>query len=313
MDKEHFVTLFDSYFLPQGVALIRSMERHIATEFKLWIVCLDDVTYYYFSKLNNPNLSLLRLPDLETTDLLEIKPHRTVAEYCWTLTPHVPKWVFSADKSIERITYLDADTWFFSDPSPIFNKFDKSQKEVLITEHAPYFKYDQTKISGIYCVQFITFNRHGGEIVRSWWEDRCNEWCYAVPHDGKFGDQKYLDVWPIKFKDRVYIAEDKFSFQAPWNAMRFNDLSPILYHFHGVRMLSWGNRILLDQTSYSIPKYKWQSVYIPYIEDLEYALETISVQLIKAKYKASLYTLIKTLLKNLARGKRIKILRLLKS
>lgn len=40
---EHFVTLFDSKFLPQGLELHKSMERHVP-DFVLWIICVGDKT-----------------------------------------------------------------------------------------------------------------------------------------------------------------------------------------------------------------------------------------------------------------------------
>ncbi len=36
----HFVTVFDSLFLPQFVALAGSFERH-ASDYKLWAFCVD--------------------------------------------------------------------------------------------------------------------------------------------------------------------------------------------------------------------------------------------------------------------------------
>ena len=47
---EHFVTLLDSLFLPQGIALHRSMERHI-DKYQLWILCVDDEAYEILNKL----------------------------------------------------------------------------------------------------------------------------------------------------------------------------------------------------------------------------------------------------------------------
>ena len=86
---EHYVTLFDSFFLPQGLALHRSMERHVSP-YTLWILCVDDKAHEVLSLLSLPNVRLLKLSDLETPDLLRVKPARSIAEYCWTLTPFAP-------------------------------------------------------------------------------------------------------------------------------------------------------------------------------------------------------------------------------
>jgi len=41
---EQYVTLLDSLFLLQGLALQSSLERH-ASPYVLWILCMDDEAY----------------------------------------------------------------------------------------------------------------------------------------------------------------------------------------------------------------------------------------------------------------------------
>jgi hypothetical protein len=169
---EHYVTLFDNLFLPQGLALHMSMERYLQ-HYTLWVLCVDDQAHEVLTKLNLPNVRLLQLSKLETAELLGVKNTRSKSEYCWTLTPFAPRFVFEADLEVKRVTYLDADLWFLRSPSLIFEEFDKSRKQVLITDHAYAPEYDKTSSSGQYCVQFMIFNRKGSEIVRKWWEERC--------------------------------------------------------------------------------------------------------------------------------------------
>jgi len=186
---ENYVTLFDNLFLPQGLALHMSMVRHIRL-FTLWILCVDDETFEVLNNLKLSNVKLLQLSKLETLELLKIKPTRSKGEYCWTLTPFAPRFVFEADPNVKRVTYLDADLCFRKNPKLIFEEFTESGKQVLITDHGYSPEYDQSGTSGQFCVQFMIFNREGGENVRIWWEERCIEWCYARYEEGKFGDQK---------------------------------------------------------------------------------------------------------------------------
>jgi hypothetical protein len=269
---EHYVTLFDAVFLPQGLALHASLQRHAGT-YTLWILCLDEQAHSVLSELQLPNVRLLRAADVETAELLAVKPTRTRGEYCWTLTPFTPRFVFDAAADVRRVTYLDADLWFRGDPAPIFREFDASGKDVLITDHAYAPEYDQTATSGRYCVQFLTVTRDGGEVVRKWWEERCIEWCYARVEDGKFGDQKYLDDWPERFEQWVHVLADKELAQAPWNATRFPYGSSIFYHFHGVRIIS-ARRISLG--NYALPEPVMRYVYKPYLRDLHAALRVLA-------------------------------------
>ena len=268
---EHFVTLFDSLFLPQGLALHRSMERHIH-DYVLWVLCVDDDAYEALLKLNLPNIRLLQLSILETPELLTVKPTRGKGEYCWTLTPFAPRFVFEADKNVERVTYLDADLWFRKNPIQIFNEFEASGKDVLITDHAYSPEFDYSAETGQYCVQFMTFTREG-EVVRKWWEARCVEWCFARLEDGKFGDQKYLDDWPVRFQRYVHVLEHNEWSQAPWNASRYPFSKGIFFHFHGLRIAE-GRRIDFGPI-YGLPHVLIKNVYDPYITDLKGAISLL--------------------------------------
>lgn len=270
---EHFVTLFDSLFLPQGLALHLSMERHIKL-YTLWIVCVDDKVYDVLLKINLPHVRLLKLSDIETEALKKVKPDRSKGEYCWTLTPFAPLFVFEAEATVARVTYIDADMWFRKDPAPIFNEFSASGKSVLITDHAYDAEYDHTEKSGKYCVQWITFTRDKGETVRKWWEERCIEWCYARMEDGKFGDQKYLDDWPDRFADTVYVLGHKEYTLAPWNAKRFPYNDSIVYHFHAFRIMN-AKKVQIHNNQFYVPTITLKHIYLPYLHDIKTAITTL--------------------------------------
>lgn len=265
---EHFVTLFDSLFLPQGLALHKSMERHVGA-YTLWILCVDDEAFEVLQRVNLPNTRLLRLSILETAALKRVKPTRSSGEYCWTITPFAPRFVFEADPAVARVTYVDADLWFRKSPSAIFKAFGASGKNVLITDHAFAPENDHSAVFGQYCVQFMTFENGGGETVRKWWEERCIEWCYSRVENGKFGDQKYLDDWPTRFERFVHVLERREWTQAPWNATRYPYSQGVFFHFHGLRITA-GRRI--DFGSYVLPKALVVNVYEPYIDDLKEAI-----------------------------------------
>jgi hypothetical protein len=280
---EHYVTIFDSLFLPQGLALHMSMERHVKN-YNLWVICVDDDAHKVLANLQLPNVRLLQISKLETQELLNIKPGRTKAEYCWTLTPFAPRFVFEADLSVERVTYLDADLWFRQHPKPIFDEFNASGKQVLITDHGYAPEYDQSAASGRYCVQFITFTRQGGECVRKWWEERCVEWCYARVENGRFGDQKYLDNWPIIFSEYTHVLQQHAFSLAPWNASRFPYSASIFYHFHSYRYGKYNKYC----DHYRLPNVVIDNLYKPYDCDINSAIERIKLTGYTPKYQHNL-------------------------
>ena len=241
---EHYVTLFDNNFLPLGLCLHASLRCH-GGAFVLWILCMDKTVERNLSALNLPNVRLIPLAEAENEALRAVRPTRTHSEYCWTLTPFTPDLVFGRDASAARVTYLDADLFFFTTPSALFSELDVSGKDVLITEHAFAPEYDTAALNGRFCVQFMTFRRSSAAAdVLRWWQERCIEWCYGRHEDGKFGDQKYLDEWPALFGETVHILRDLDQALAPWNAdYRLQRHAagaahrPAFYHFHGLRLV----------------------------------------------------------------------------
>ena len=100
---------------------------------------------------------------------------------------------------------------FMASPQIIFDEFDKSVS-IAISEH-----FHNETIGGKYCVQFMYFrNDIEGRKCLKWWKERCIEWCYARYEDGKYGDQKYLDSFPLLFEN-VYIIKNRGVGIAPWN------------------------------------------------------------------------------------------------
>jgi hypothetical protein len=265
---EHYVTLFDSKYLPQGIALYRSMERWCG-EFTLWVICMDDLSERVLEELNYKFMRLISLSDIETQPLLQVKLGRTVGEYCWTLTPFAADAVFEKVSTAKRVTYLDADLWFRASPAKIFEEFDRSNASVLITEHGYAPENDQSASSGFFCVQFLTFTREESLPIRLQWQKQCLEWCFNRVEDGKFGDQKYLDTWPLDYGSKVHVMEHPEWALAPWNATRFPYSGGLFFHFHTFRLIS-RNRAELGV--YVLPKVLIENIYRPYLHDINFAI-----------------------------------------
>ena len=294
---EHFVTIFDGDFLPQGLALIDSLERH-AGDHILWVICLDDRARDVLENLRKANLRVIACADLETPELLSVKPTRTRAEYCWTLKPRAIGFVFERDPSARRASYIDADVFLLKSPRPIFEELEASGKSVLITDHAYDPEYDQSASSGRFCAHFMTFVRDRGEPVRRWWEERCIEWCFRRVEDGKFGDQKYLDEWPGRFRDHVHVLQRRDAIQAPWNARLFDARNAIAWHFHGLRVQ--GDRIRW-YSSYEIPPGVEALVYAPYVRVLESRLTQLGLHVFQGGRESAAAALLATGKRTVAR------------
>jgi hypothetical protein len=275
---EHFVTLFDSSFLPMGMALHNSLLTHAQT-FHLWILCMDEAVEAQLEQLSLPHVTFLPLTTVETPELLAVKGGRSRGEYCWTLTPFSFSAVFNQDAGIERVTYLDADLFFFADPHILLQELDEAGKQVLITEHA--YAPEHTRCiqnNGRFCVQFVTFRRTlDAEMVLHWWQEKCLEWCFNRYEDGKYGDQMYLDSWPQLFADEVHIVRQIHKTMAPWNVNYFEkkqrgELNPVFYHFHSFRIV--GPQSLRLYFGYAVGK-QGLALYKIYVNSIVESLRTM--------------------------------------
>ena len=100
----------------------------------------------------------------------KIKSERSFIEYCFFLTPLLPKFIFKLKRNISRITYIDSDIYFFKNPKPIFEEFKKSKKSFFITLHGFHKDFDKSDESGNFCIQFIIIkNSSKAEAIRNEW------------------------------------------------------------------------------------------------------------------------------------------------
>jgi len=198
------------------------------------------------------NVTIISLKEFEDEELLTVKPTRSRAEYCWTLTSSIILYALNAFK-IDHCIYLDSDLFFFASPQLLIDEM--GDNSILITPHRYTLKYDQSQKTGIYCVQFVVFkNDARGLAALYWWRKSCLAWCYNRFEDGKFGDQKYLDDWPERF-DGVFVSENLGAGVAPWNMQQYvfakeedtivgteiatgNKFLVIFFHFHSLTFVS---------------------------------------------------------------------------
>lgn len=304
MAKYNFCTLFDSAYLTRGLAMYESLSVH-CKKFHLYIFAFDDLSFETLVKLDLEHATIISLEMFEDETLKRIKQERTKGEYCWTCTPFVIRYAIERF-GLEHCTYLDADVYFFSDPSVLVNEMQNAS--VLITEHRYTPMYDQSATSGIYCVQFVTFkNDERGIKVLSWWQNACSEWCFARYEDGKFGDQMYLDHWTSMF-DGVHVLRHLGGGVAPWNIQQYTlvqegstlygiekktyaKFEVIFYHFHALRFL---NNDQIELSVYRLSQSDRMYLYKPYVRHLEMLAHTVGEQFVFLQKPVSVegYTLL---------------------
>lgn len=285
----HYCTYFDSGFLPQGLALWRSLVAH-DKDAALWVLALDPVTAEVLRKVGGSWLRVVTLAELEAADpaLLRAKEGRTRIEYYFTLSPCWPRHLLRMRSDIDRITYLDADLFFFGSPEPVFAAMDEAAASVLITAHRfpDYLRHYEKH--GRFNVGILSFRNDGpGRRCLEDWRTRCLDWCHDRLEDGKYADQKYLEAWPALMGEALLVLEHPGVNLAPWNwmnhryvcepdGMRVDGHPLVLFHFARLRPILGRWWWQSGQLDYGVMPWKLrQSLYGPYVQAMEAAEEEI--------------------------------------
>jgi hypothetical protein len=246
-------------------------------EFRLAVFAFDDRTVKVLHDLALPGVTVVSPQEFEDPGLLAVKPTRSRAEYCWTSTSSTILYCLTR-LGWPEVTYLDADLYFFSSPEPLLAEMGDAS--ILLTSHNYAPAYDQSHLSGTYCVQFMRFVADDrGLVALRWWRDRCLEWCFNRRENGRFGDQFYLEDWPTRFSG-VHVLEHRGGGLAPWNIRKYtltvgpNGLEigwsgrrwpAVFYHFHAVRFFE-GAVVGFD--NYRLGRSVLDRIYRPYVRRL---------------------------------------------
>lgn len=250
---KHYCTYFDTHYMLRGLTLYRSLQKH-AGDFKLWVLCCDDLTYENLKKLDQPDLIPIRLSEVEAFEprLATARANRSHVEYLWTLSPIWPLYLFERDSEIDFLTYLDADLFFYGSPDPLFDEMGKNSIAMFAHRYPENLRY--MEVNGIYNVGWLSFRRDENALgCLNEWREQCLDWCYDRCEDGKYGDQNYLNDWQRDHKG-VHVLEHEGAGIAPWNWTSYkfsrkrnaagrpqlysNDAPLIFFHFHGLRFLT---------------------------------------------------------------------------
>jgi hypothetical protein len=290
----HYCTYFDRGFLIQGLALQRSIAAHDPGAL-LWVLALDDFTAETLRTIGDAHLRIVALPDLEGWDpaLVAAKANRSRVEYYFTLSSCWPRWLLAANREIERVTYVDADMFFFASPQVIFEAMDAARASVLITAHRFPRWLDWYERHGKYNVGILSFrsDKIGRDCLDDW-RSRCLTWCYDRLEGDKYADQKYLDAWPARLGSSLLVLKDGGVNLAPWNWRRHRlrvasnssavlvDSEPlVLFHFARFRPTRgdwWWHSGQLD---YGVMPWSLrQAIHVPYWKALESARSEVAAR-----------------------------------
>ncbi len=254
--KTTLCTLYNSLYLDKGLVLYDSL-KECAKDFELYVLCMDEKCYEVISDIGEDRLKPIHLADVENEKMLEAKSNRPIAEYCWTCTSRLIQYILETYKP-ECCTYIDADMYFYHDPQILVDEMINAGKSVMMVPHrfTERNKSMAAKV-GTYCVEFNCFkNDAAGLEVLNHWHNQCLECCSNLGDGIHWGDQKYMDEWPVMFSRQVHVCENKGAGVAPWNIALYkkfvfskkdeviigretsNEIPLVFYHFQSVKYIT---------------------------------------------------------------------------
>ena len=146
-----------------------------------------------------------------------------------------------------RITYLDSDLYYFSDPADFEQRHGRSS--VALTPHRFPPGLEGRNRYGRYNAGWVSASRDAeGKRFVEWWRELCLDWCSLDVEEDRFGDQKYLDRVQGLFSN-VESIDSPGANLAPWNirdarlesrgaAVMVNGEPIWFFHFHGLRRMA---------------------------------------------------------------------------
>jgi hypothetical protein len=284
----HIATSTDANYLHKAIVLYRSLLK-VHDNFLLHMFCFDDIAYSVFKRLNYQNLKIYHPSDFENKELLKVKASKVKRyEYYWACNPFITRKVL-LDQDTDFVSSCDCDLMFFDSPEVIFSELGNADVLIQPNNFSYQFVNDFTLV-GYYCTSFQCFKKNQNSIkILNWWHKKTIKWCSSKFEDGKFGEQKYLDDWRIRFKKVREIANVGTNV-APWNIQKY-DISKrnkqiiinakyplIYYHYHSFRMDLKNYQYIITgdrHNNYPISEKVIKLVYKPYIKVLKETIKEL--------------------------------------
>lgn len=277
-----YCTLFDSNYMDKGVVMINSLLR-VDKDSLIYVLCMDEkccevLDDYYKEDLNR--IMLIPLIEFMNDELAELQKQRSKAEFCWTCTARLIKYVLLRIEG-DSCTYIDSDLYFYSNPTVLVEEMKLAKCTVQVVAHN--FPLDDRKerrerTIGKNCVEFNTFTKNTSSL------ELLDKWIRQTTDDCSVengGDQKYTDTWGDL--DFVNVSANLGAGVAPWNIERFRnrqgrlrdkyekkDYELIFYHYQNV-INHERYKVTIEPLFHCvlIDKKLVLNLYLPYLKELE--------------------------------------------
>jgi hypothetical protein len=244
----YICTYFDKNYLPRGLALIESLERH-SNEFICYILALDKYTFDYLSGLEKSYIIPISIEEYGQYFTLEKLKYKDKKEFFFSLTPGFCLYLLKNREEVDLLLYLDADVCLFNNIEYLYDEIGLSSIAICPHRLPVFMKLFSTNY-GVYNVGVNAFRKDATSVrcLEDWHRD-CSNWHQGMPGYSLpfFSDQIWLDSWPDKYPNLKIIDHIGID-TAPWNAINYkfkkmdntyfvNNRPLIIYHFASIKKI----------------------------------------------------------------------------
>jgi hypothetical protein len=204
-----FCTIITADYYPKALTLYKSIKTY-NPDIELQVLVADDkpVSKAFSVPAGITIIPVNRLSGYSLVNSLYKKyAHIEMDFFRWSLKPVFISYLL--ENGFEKVMYIDCDMFFFNDYNFLFSELDNSS--VLLTPHwensEPLVNKDSfftLFTNGFFPAGFIGVNKKGIAAMR-WWANACHFMMGSHVNYGIHDDQKYLDIFPVKFEGTKII------------------------------------------------------------------------------------------------------------
>jgi hypothetical protein len=273
-----YVTYFDQRYLARALVMLRSLRHHDPAA-EIFPLCFDRVAFEVIAGLADAMITPISAEEIGAFEpRLGECGERGRWEFYATHKPVLPLYVFDRRPEIGAIAHIDADTFFYASPQPLFDEIGAASLALSPHRFSPI--YEKLTIYGRFNAGFIYWRRDliGRRCLDDYRTD-CLRWCKprAEP-DGRFMNQGYLTSWWRRYPS-VHVIRHPGVNLAYWNIARHEitetpvlsvDGEPLIFHhFSNVHQDGRGYWHCPHRELGANLEVTLRAIYRPYLEEVE--------------------------------------------
>lgn len=221
MKKNVAFTICATNYVGLGKVLEKSIYEHYS-DLDFYIIVVDEPRDEVRKEFDDNVLIGKEILDYPEQKWYEMAFKYNLTEFCTAIKP--ASILYFLEKGYEKCIYFDPDIYVYSSLNVIYDKLDGY--DAILTPHKTIPEIDSTSkkddqellFAGVYNLGFLGIKSCDlSVLVMEWWKKRLEDKCFMSQGENLFTDQKWMDLLPAFYGNRVWISQHLGLNAAPWN------------------------------------------------------------------------------------------------